>query len=140
MINLLKKQLKNVLQLIVLFLNPLSVNLTKWSKTFKQIVGNLPTNCLNVFDHFVGLALKGFTLLMHNVEKWQKHTWIYSNLKKPLKTNQIFIHISIAVFKMFRKTFSGKPVALDLVRQIQVQKPILTPAKNRKSTTTTWEK
>ena len=28
-------------------------------RTLKQLVGNLPTNCLSVFDHFVGLALKG---------------------------------------------------------------------------------
>ena len=27
-----------------------------------QFVGNLPTNCLSVFDHFVILALKGLTL------------------------------------------------------------------------------
>ena len=40
-------------------LNPLSANLTKWSNTLKQFVGKLPTNCLSVFDHFVGLALKG---------------------------------------------------------------------------------
>ena len=37
---------------------PLSANLTKWSSTLKQFVGNLPTNCLSVFDHFMGLALK----------------------------------------------------------------------------------
>ena len=30
--------------------NPLSANPTKWSNTL---------NCLSVFDHFVGLALKG---------------------------------------------------------------------------------
>ena len=41
------------------FLNPLSANITKWSNTLKQFVGNLPTNCLSVFDHFVRLALKG---------------------------------------------------------------------------------
>ena len=40
-------------------LNPLSANITKWSNTLKQFVGNLPTNCLSVFDHFLGLALKG---------------------------------------------------------------------------------
>ena len=28
-------------------------------ETLKQFVGNLLTNCLSVFDHFVGLALKG---------------------------------------------------------------------------------
>ena len=33
-------------------------NFTKWSNTLKQFVGNLPTNCLSVFDHFMGLALR----------------------------------------------------------------------------------
>ena len=42
-----------------LSINPLSANPTKWSNTLKQFVGNLPTNCLSVFDHFVKLALKG---------------------------------------------------------------------------------
>ena len=36
-----------------------SVKLTKWPNTLKQFVGNLPTNCLSVFGHFMGLALKG---------------------------------------------------------------------------------
>ena len=40
-------------------LNPLSANPSKWLNTFKQFIGKLPTNCLNVFDHFVGWALKG---------------------------------------------------------------------------------
>ena len=40
-------------------IDPLSTNPTKWSNTLKQFVGYLPTNCLSVFDHFVGLALKG---------------------------------------------------------------------------------
>ena len=39
--------------------NPLSANFTKGSNTLKQFVSNLPTNCLSVFGHFVGLALKG---------------------------------------------------------------------------------
>ena len=38
---------------------PLSANPTKWSNTLKQIVGKLPTNCLSVYAHFLGLALKG---------------------------------------------------------------------------------
>ena len=29
------------------------------AKQTQAIVGNLPTNCLSVFDHFMGLALKG---------------------------------------------------------------------------------
>ena len=40
-------------------INTLSAKLTKWPNTFKQFVGNWPTNCLSVFGHFVGLALKG---------------------------------------------------------------------------------
>ena len=46
-----------------MFLNLLRVNQTKWSNTLKQFVGKLPTNCLSVFDHFVGLALKGLSSL-----------------------------------------------------------------------------
>ena len=45
------------------FINPLSANPTKLWNTLKQFVGNLPTNCLSVFDHFLGLALKGLELL-----------------------------------------------------------------------------
>ena len=40
-------------------LNPLCANPTKWSNPLRQFVGNLPTNCLSVFDHFVRLSLKG---------------------------------------------------------------------------------
>ena len=61
------KKLKNFLNLkyiiivnVKLFdINPLSANPTKSSNTLKQFVGNLPTNCLRVFDHFMNLALKG---------------------------------------------------------------------------------
>ena len=42
--------------------NPLSANFTKWSNTLKQLVGKLPTNCLSVFDHFVGLVFKGLRI------------------------------------------------------------------------------
>ena len=48
--------------------NPLSANPTKWSNTLKQFVGNLPTNCLSVFDHFVGLALKGLRKLFLTIK------------------------------------------------------------------------
>ena len=40
---------------------PLSANFTKWSNTLEQFVGKLPTNFLSVFDHVVGMALKGLT-------------------------------------------------------------------------------
>ena len=41
----------------VCYINPLNANPTKWSKTLKQFVGNLPTTCLSLFDHFVILVL-----------------------------------------------------------------------------------
>ena len=44
-------------------LNPLSASFIKLSNTLKQFVGKLPMNCLSVFDHFVGLALKGLSFL-----------------------------------------------------------------------------
>ena len=48
------------------FHNPLSDNITKWSNTLKQFVC-MPTNCLSVFDHFVGLALKGLSFEISKV-------------------------------------------------------------------------
>ena len=46
----------NIIHIIT---NSLSTSFTKWSNTLKQFVGKLPTNCLCVFDYFVGLARKG---------------------------------------------------------------------------------
>ena len=43
----------------LLSVNPLSANPTKWSNTLKQFVGYLSKNCISMFDHFVGLTLKG---------------------------------------------------------------------------------
>ena len=45
--------------------NPLYANPTKWSNTLKKFVGNLPTNCLSRFDHYLGLALKGFRYIFY---------------------------------------------------------------------------
>ena len=50
-----------LLMTAAVIINPLSANPTKWSNTLKQFVGFLPTNCLSLFDHFVGLAHKGLT-------------------------------------------------------------------------------
>ena len=47
---------KNQKYIPLTVLPPISQN----GQTLKQFVGNLPTNCLSVFDHFVGLARKGF--------------------------------------------------------------------------------
>ena len=61
--------------------NPLNANPEKWSNTLKQIVGNLPTICLSVFDHFMNLALKG----LKNQQQNQKI--IFSSA--PLKLTQV---------------------------------------------------
>ena len=53
-------------------INPLSANFAKWSNTLKQFVGNLPTNCLRVFGHFVGLTLKELTKVQVNNSKLEK--------------------------------------------------------------------
>ena len=53
---------KRWLLIALCHVNPLSANFTKWPNTLKQFVGNFPTNSLSVFDHFVGLALKGWRL------------------------------------------------------------------------------
>ena len=52
--------------------NPLSANPTKWSNTLKQFVGNLPANCLTVFDHLVILALKGLKTLNFKSRAFKK--------------------------------------------------------------------
>ena len=49
-------------------LNPLSAKFIKWSNTLKQFVGKLPINCLSMFDHFVGLALKGLRITLFHKE------------------------------------------------------------------------
>ena len=41
--------------------NPLSADPKKWSNTLKQFVGK-SRQILSVFDHFVGLTLKGLKL------------------------------------------------------------------------------
>ena len=38
-------------------MNPLSANPTKWSNTLKQLC-----ECLNVFDHFVGMVFQGLRM------------------------------------------------------------------------------
>ena len=60
-------------------INPLSTNPTKWSNTLKELIDNLPTNCLIVFDHFVKMALKGLNL---------------AQLKKAFASNVIKVHDS----------------------------------------------
>ena len=66
----LKQMIQNVLGGWESDFNPFHASFTKWPNTLKQFVGNLPTNCLSVFDHFVGLVLKGLKKL---IIKWIVH-------------------------------------------------------------------
>ena len=75
----------------LLILNPLGANPTKWSNTLKEFVGKLPTNCLSVFDHFVGLALIG---LKDQI---------------PLKNKEHYLYIKP---KRFRFTISSREIAI----------------------------
>ena len=45
----------------------LSANFAKSPNRLKQFVGNLPTNCVSVFGHFEGLALKGLISNMKHI-------------------------------------------------------------------------
>ena len=59
--------MRTEIKILYFSINPFSANFTKWSNTLKQFVGNLPTNCLSVFDHSVALTLKGLTEDPYNV-------------------------------------------------------------------------
>ena len=76
----------------VLF-NLLSANITKWSNTLKQFVVKLPTNYLSVFDHFVGLALKGLS-------------WIWS-LNWALEIIEVSFYTLLLEAKFCKKTNLG---------------------------------
>ena len=69
----------------LMLINPLNANPEKWSNTLKQIVGNLPTICLSVFDHFMNLALKGLKTLKK----------IKLTIKTPERRLDVFILVSL---------------------------------------------
>ena len=75
-------------------LNPLSAKFTKWSNTLKQFVGNLPTSCLSVFDHFVGLALKGLTIKIY-ASNFAKNTATNLYLHYLFIINLFFVDVEI---------------------------------------------
>ena len=74
--------------------SPLSANPTKWSNTLKQFVGNLQTNFLSVFDHFVGLVLKGLRMKMIGmIILIIRTTELYS---EPCQTSKMMLLVEIA--------------------------------------------
>ena len=64
--------------------NLLSANPTKWSNTLKQFVGNLPTNCLSVFDHFMNLALKGLSGVYNKIMRNQCFRRLFQTIARRL--------------------------------------------------------
>ena len=54
----------------IITVNPLSAKLIKWPNPLKQFIDNLPTNCLSVFGHFVGLTLKGLKRVLKTIEAY----------------------------------------------------------------------
>ena len=72
------------LLLQVAYINPLSASPTKWSNTLKQFVGEQPTNCLSVFDYFVGSALKGLTVIQqfYKPKLFEVVLWTMGDWKK----------------------------------------------------------
>ena len=91
--------------------NPLSANPTKWSNRLKQFVGNMPTNCLSVFDHFVGLTPKGLkiTQLFHLKSSFHSQDiyifvlTFWSCRKNSLIRNIMFISKFMTLQPQFRK-------------------------------------
>ena len=82
MLNIVRRIASTVIELF--YFTPLSDNPTEWSHwngTLKQFVGSLPTNFLSVFDHFMGLALKGLKNIQSEVLTFRlsdifRETWL----------------------------------------------------------------
>ena len=55
-------------------INPLSASPHKMVKHTQTIHRQKPTNCLSVFDHFVGLALKGLREYVNSKQYIGVHT------------------------------------------------------------------
>ena len=83
---------------------PLSANFTKWSNILKQFVAKLPTNCLSVFDHFVGLAVKGVRinccLMITN------QSYISQLLTKNRSLKKLFCHFQYLHYFNIKQTLS----------------------------------
>ena len=99
--------------LVYLNLNPLSTNFTKWSNTLKQFVGKLGTNCLDVFGHFVGLALKVLTYFRWvKIQYFLLNFWVCNSIKFEIficaftfycnRTRMIFCTVLLILFRSSR--------------------------------------
>ena len=86
-----KSLIKNLFFLQCLNLSALTPQMVKHTQTIRRL---LPTNRLSVFDHFVGLALKGST---HSSPFWytmkkSRFNLISRNFSMPQKCYEVLIH------------------------------------------------
>ena len=89
----------NMHERVKVFFKPLSANPIKCSNTLKTIQRFLTTSCLNVFDHFVGLALKRLKKSSRNI-----HLEFSVELQLTVKTNQKLTRINSKMFLSAVKT------------------------------------
>ena len=87
-------------------INPLSAKLTKSPNTLKQFVGNLPTNCLSVFGHFVGLALKGLNCRIVGARQvlqiFRQNTCCLENNRALSKFLYGILHYLTSIIKLYQ--------------------------------------
>ena len=99
--------------------NPLSAKPTKWSNTLKQFVGKLATNCLSVFDHFVGLALKGLRFSLKVLAKINIKTFIRFEL--PIKRTKLKMSASYHVLSCLHQHFFKSILRKDITKIFSLQ-------------------
>ena len=87
--------------------NPLSANPEKWSNTLKQIVGNLPTICLSVFDHFMNLALKGLRDGRQRPRTWGSTLYEIREIREIISTNLFMKTLAHKQLLFIEKLSSG---------------------------------
>ena len=66
---------------LIKVLSPLRAKLTKWANTLKQFVGNLPTNCLSVFGHFVLFSSSSHLITVFTFTKFEAIISYYYSIK-----------------------------------------------------------
>ena len=91
-------------------INPLNANPTKWWNTLNQFVGNLPTNCLSVFDHFVNLAFKGLISSLQRNLKIRKCSREVNSVKAHTWRTFLLFALSILLSSMRRCKFLPRPI------------------------------
>ena len=110
------------------FFNPLSANFTESSNTLKQFVGKLPTNCLSLFDHFVGLELKG---LKHVYNKGAFLQFTRSRCNRNFRISLIlglifnYIFMAICCWKVFHNLSQKWRDNIALLRMLHETRQIL---------------